>query len=110
MTREKAKEIISYHKILVDRDKSGLLDKQLEYQAIDMAIKALEQEPKKGHWIYLKHNKAKCSECDDVVLIAQTYGNANYCPNCGAKMAESEKYVNFADDLIPIMDEAESEK
>jgi hypothetical protein len=45
MTRDKAKEIISYHKYLVDKDTSGLLDKQLEYQAIDMAIKALEQEP-----------------------------------------------------------------
>lgn len=49
------------------------------------------QEPKIGHWIYLKHNKAKCSECDDVVLIAQTYGNANYCPNCGAKMVEPQE-------------------
>lgn len=46
MTREKAKEIISYHRYLVDKDKSGLLDKELEYQAIDMAIKALEQEPR----------------------------------------------------------------
>lgn len=43
MTTFKAKEIISYHKILVDRDKSGLLDKELEYEAIDMAIEALEQ-------------------------------------------------------------------
>ena len=45
MTIDKAKEIISYHKYLVDRDTSGLLDKQLEYQAIDMAIKALEKKP-----------------------------------------------------------------
>jgi len=47
-------------------------------------------KPKTGHWIYLKHNKAKCSECDDIVLIAQTYGNANYCPNCGIKMIEPQ--------------------
>ena len=45
MTKQKAIEIISHHKTLVDRDKSGLLDKELEYKAIDMAIKALEQEP-----------------------------------------------------------------
>jgi hypothetical protein len=44
MTGDQAKEILSYHKILVDRDTSGL-DKKLEYQAIDMAIKALEYEP-----------------------------------------------------------------
>ena len=43
MTKNKAIEIISYHKALIDRDKSGLLDKNLEYEAIDMAIKALEQ-------------------------------------------------------------------
>ena len=48
MTREKAIEIIKYHKILVDNDKSGLLDKDLEYEAINKAIEALEQEPK---WI-----------------------------------------------------------
>lgn len=51
---------------------------------------ATPQEPKKGYWIYLKHNKAKCSECDDVVLIAQTYGNANFCPNCGVDMRGEE--------------------
>lgn len=44
-----------------------------------------------GHWIHLKHNKGKCSECHDVVLIAQMYGNANYCPNCGAKMIEPQE-------------------
>lgn len=49
------------------------------------------QEPKTGHWIYLKHNKARCSVCDDVVLIAQMYGNANYCPNCGTKMIEPQE-------------------
>jgi hypothetical protein len=41
MTIEKAIEIISYHKILVNRDKSGLLEKDLEYKAIDLAIEAL---------------------------------------------------------------------
>ena len=44
MTIQKAIEIISYHKILVDRDKSGLLDKELEYKAIDMAIEALKYQ------------------------------------------------------------------
>jgi NADH pyrophosphatase NudC (nudix superfamily) len=47
-------------------------------------------QPKTGHWIHLKHDKGKCSECHDVVLIAQMYGNANYCPNCGAKMEPQE--------------------
>lgn len=46
---------------------------------------------KVGHWIHLKHNKGKCSECHDVVLIAQMYGNANYCPNCGSPMVEPQE-------------------
>ena len=50
--------------------------------------KPVTPQPKTGHWIHLKHNKGKCSKCHDVVLIAQQYGNANYCPNCGAKMVE----------------------
>lgn len=49
---------------------------------------------KVGHWIHLKHNKGKCSECHDVVLIAQMYGNANYCPNCGCKMIEPQERSN----------------
>lgn len=49
------------------------------------------KQPKTGHWIHLKHNKGKCSECHDVVLIAQMYGNANYCPNCGARMVEPQE-------------------
>ena len=52
----------------------------------------VQPQPKMGHWIHLKHGKEKCSECHDVVvLIAQMYGNANYCPNCGAKMIEPQE-------------------
>ena len=64
----------------------------------DMAIAQLNElgyglgeKPKVGHWIHLKHGKGKCSECHDVVLIAQMYGNANYCPNCGARMVEPQE-------------------
>lgn len=56
--------------------------------ALDMAIKALEQEPETGQWVFIDkaHEHACCSECG--------YGNVdlfngrphNYCPNCGAKM------------------------
>lgn len=60
-----------------------------EYDEVEEITKALE--PKVGHWIHLKHNKGKCSECHDVVLIAQMYGNANYCPNCGAIMIEPQE-------------------
>lgn len=69
-------------------------------QALEMAIKALKQEPKTGHWI--KHNESitlltgttitggvVCSECGykthnkTHVIIGCPY---KYCPNCGSKM------------------------
>jgi rubrerythrin len=79
MTREEA---IAYGKRVIDL---GLND---ETQAFcELAIKALEQEPRKGHWIprnaYLL--RYKCSECN---YKSERY---NFCPNCGAKMEEVEE-------------------
>lgn len=71
--------------------KSNWIDNSILFKRVNELPSITPQAPKTGHWIYLKHNKAKCSECDDVVLIAQTYGNANYCPNCGARMIESQE-------------------
>ena len=38
----KAKEIIDYHNVLINNDKSGFLDKEMEYKAIHMAIQTLD--------------------------------------------------------------------
>lgn len=47
----------------------------------------LVTEHSKGHWIPKKDNKAECSKCGILHLIAQyPSGNANFCPNCGAEM------------------------
>lgn len=42
----------------------------------------------RGKWLPTKDdNKKRCSHCDVIHLIAQyPYGNANFCPNCGADM------------------------
>jgi hypothetical protein len=56
----------------------------------DGIIKALEQEPRKGHWIDntdLGYHVSICSNCDwrghgDTCLIYKP----NYCPHCGASM------------------------
>jgi hypothetical protein len=73
-------------------------------EALDMAIKALEQEPKTGHWIEddmtycgVELVNYKCDKCGEM-------GGAwrkglkpdklpKYCMNCGAKMlpTDSEK-------------------
>lgn len=56
-------------------------------EAIDYAIKALEQEPKTGHWVKKsQYGNDYCSECDYELLMR---GKPKYCPNCGARM-ESE--------------------
>ena len=59
----------------------------------------LDQEPKTGHWIsrwYAGHDFHfhVCSECNEEFSCDMETGisidNYRYCPNCGAKMAESE--------------------
>jgi len=53
------------------------------YRHFQMAIKALEQEPKTGYWIDNKArtNLCNCSECG---ALSKAY--TKYCHNCGAKM------------------------
>jgi hypothetical protein len=55
--------------------------------AINMAIQALEQVPKTGHWVKKsQYGNDYCSECDYELLMR---GKPKFCPNCGTKM-ESE--------------------
>lgn len=65
----------------------------LYLDALNMAIKALEQEPRKGHWIEHPHewgdnwqySRYECSCCHN-----WAYHDTDYCPNCGAKIGEEE--------------------
>ena len=87
MTRE---EIIEGLKLLEDNmvyfdellnDKGEYID---VHELLFEAIKALEQEPKTGHWIDHQEGRwiyAKCSECETVHDT-----RTNYCPNCGCHM------------------------
>lgn len=67
-------------------------------EALEMAIKALEKEPKSGHWEQYGdswEDKFKCSECGKeqpkILCGEQIIGHwSDYCPNCGARMVESE--------------------
>ena len=54
----------------------------------------LKQEPKIGHWIEVTNGRGghECDVCHD---YAPSFQNGNeylsvFCPNCGAKMAETE--------------------
>ena len=46
------------------------------------------QEPKTGHWIWCVGSH-KCSNCEEYTCFSHKE-LLRYCPNCGAKMAESE--------------------
>ena len=80
-------------------------DHTIQDDVTETIIKALEQEPKRGHWIshreHCEMNNLRpsglgsyfwCSECD-CGIDSKNFSrvNYNYCPNCGAKMVESEE-------------------
>ena len=62
------------------------------YYALDIAIKALEQKPRQGHWIEVTNGRGghECDVCHD---YAPSFQNGDeylsaFCPNCGADMRE----------------------
>ena len=84
MTREEAKTILRETSVTPDMHPDSI-GKYLD--AMKMAIEALEQQPKTGHW----NNKPDdpegltgliyCSECGGVCM-----GWRFFCSRCGAKM------------------------
>ena len=84
MTREEAIKI--YNTVLLF-GKCDCPKEEIE-ECLKMAIKALEQEPRKGHWNDIPKYKDiawQCSECGHFTTMKH-----NYCPNCGAKMESEE--------------------
>lgn len=76
--------------IVTDKEKYRVTEQVIK--AV-MAIKALEQEPKTGHWIekdgYDGDTYYDCSECGEswTTIEGTPWNNGmKYCPNCGAKM------------------------
>ena len=79
MTREEAIKVLN----MVEAH--GLAD-----EAKRMAIQALEQEPKTGHWEYKEIANSTITGywCDNCHIgSSKPY---DFCPNCGAKMGVSE--------------------
>ena len=45
-----------------------------------------EQEPRKGHWGWLRCDMYVCSECKNVYTdLSGIKDRMNYCPNCGSR-------------------------
>lgn len=89
MTREEAAKVCQSIKFILDNEDYS---EEVE-EALDMAIEALEQEPKRGHWIIeidTGEEMLRCSECDNRVIkkwYRMAVGtDANKCPYCGARM------------------------
>jgi NADH pyrophosphatase NudC (nudix superfamily) len=117
MTREEAIAIIRKEYLCVDRDcdiekNCGRCDlmmpsKEPILEAYKMAIQALEQESKTGHWeevgdeyiqvydlngIQSCGDERICSECGfETVFIGEHCSQYKFCPNCGAKMEKEDK-------------------
>lgn len=87
MTREEAISIMNViiHMLEAQYDTDRIED------AVEMAIKALEQEPKTGHWIISPNDCfVHCSECG-LHGDKGIYKHYGWCPNCGCRMFEPQE-------------------
>ena len=111
MTREQAIEQLKHDRDLCNfnpmtgEEEPMNEDCRKSAEALDMAIKALEQETIKGHWIEKGKadiaydmcgykswaTKYMCNHCGFIHIAIENHGVYNYCPNCGAKMESEEK-------------------
>ena len=101
MTREEAIHIIDN---LKPTNTKSSFDAYVIGKAITMAIQALEQEPKTGHWsrktkvdaydiagVKTWGIKCQCDRCDFTTIVVEDFGYYKYCPNCGARMVEPQE-------------------
>lgn len=83
MTREEA-----IQELLCLCDEMPSMECQGWKMALDIAIQALEQEPKTGHWIEITNKRGtvialRCSCCEKSPKHAI---KSDFCPHCGVDM------------------------
>ena len=97
MTRKEAIEVINNHlehwKRLLREKICDETDGTETISAFKMAIKALEQESKTGHWKAKSFHELFCDNCgfDFDIMRNDFLDKMKYCPNCGAKMESEDK-------------------
>lgn len=97
MTKEVAIKVIRKMLACTDLTDRANLNADM-VSACNLAIKALEQEPKKGHWIYDYtsadgHKTYHCSECACYLKPkhSEPLNTFKWCSLCGADMREVEE-------------------
>ena len=92
MTREEAEE---YAKEMTYRDAINNLMKarsipyrKATFIKVNELLKALEQEPKTGHWEWQTEDIYQCSECGEDIHVKEVMNKPQYicCPICGCPM------------------------
>lgn len=87
------KECITWLKILRANMKTfPEISANKKIEALTMAIRIIEQEPKAGHWIdcdNVEDYSADGYDCS-VCGVNAEYATS-YCPNCGARMVEPQE-------------------
>ena len=62
---------------------------------LTLAEKALEQEPKTGHWRAIYQGEEiidyRCTKCEFGNTFGKSTYRMNYCPNCGCHMVEPQE-------------------
>ena len=103
MTREEAKKWLNklYARADITDEYGDMEDMQPYEEAVDMAIEALEQEPRKGQWLRMsdlseqKDDRYKCSRCGNVVHYndkMNLYTFNSWCGRCGS---DNGKHINY---------------
>ena len=93
MTREEAIDIFEHNWTRLENH--DYTEEELN-EAFDMAIKALEQEPKTGHWIKVVTevsdlgNETWHYECSKCGACSFASGDDRFCHHCGAEMKEGD--------------------
>ena len=67
-------------------------------RAIKEAIKALEKESGKGHWIdHSDEGYVECSNCGSATNCDGNIADLHFCFNCGAEMDEDGRTLKYSD-------------